>query len=221
MPLNYLDFDYSEDADGNGTLDAMASVLPAQLPALQSEIAAVLALQVAHVKRGDLLGLGIADLVSRAAQALYYLGLALAALNVFRLIVRDLPMSWWTVVLLILTPALLNLLQLALPRARDYEADRVAAAQHSIELLEHAPRQLDLRLAADQAHLVAARTRVDSELALEDAQVPVAFAIERGRSGVVVEDQGAAGRGVAAQWWTSRCQCSGASRITPSARRAE
>ena len=43
MPLNYLDFDYSEDADGNGTLDAMASVLPAQLPALQNEIAAVLA----------------------------------------------------------------------------------------------------------------------------------------------------------------------------------
>ena len=48
MPLNYLDFDYSEDADGNGTLDAMASVLPAQLPALQSEIAAVLAWAHAH-----------------------------------------------------------------------------------------------------------------------------------------------------------------------------
>ena len=48
MPLNYLDFDYSEDADGNGTLDAMASVLPAQLPALQGEIAAVLAWAHAH-----------------------------------------------------------------------------------------------------------------------------------------------------------------------------
>ena len=48
MPLNYLDFEYSEDADGNGTLDAMASVLPAQLPALQSEIAAVLAWAHAH-----------------------------------------------------------------------------------------------------------------------------------------------------------------------------
>lgn len=48
MPLNYLDFDYSEDADGNGTLDAMASVLPAQLPALQNEIAAVLAWAHAH-----------------------------------------------------------------------------------------------------------------------------------------------------------------------------
>jgi len=48
MPLNYLDFDYSEDADGNGTLDAMASVLHAQLPALQNEIAAVLAWAHAH-----------------------------------------------------------------------------------------------------------------------------------------------------------------------------
>jgi hypothetical protein len=43
MNLNYLDFDYSEDADGTGTFDAMASVLPAQTPALHAEIAAVLA----------------------------------------------------------------------------------------------------------------------------------------------------------------------------------
>lgn len=43
MSLNYLDFDYSEDADGTGTFDAMASVLPAQLPALYGEIVEVLA----------------------------------------------------------------------------------------------------------------------------------------------------------------------------------
>lgn len=43
MNLNYLDFDYSEDADGTGTFDAMASVSPAQVPALHAEIAAVLA----------------------------------------------------------------------------------------------------------------------------------------------------------------------------------
>ena len=43
MTLHYLDFDYSEDAEGTGTFDAMASVLPAQLPALQAEIAQVLA----------------------------------------------------------------------------------------------------------------------------------------------------------------------------------
>lgn len=43
MNLNYLDFDYSEDADGVGTFDAMASVQPAQIPALHAEISAVLA----------------------------------------------------------------------------------------------------------------------------------------------------------------------------------
>lgn len=43
MNLNYLDFDYSEDADGTGTFDAMASVSPAQVPALHAEISAMLA----------------------------------------------------------------------------------------------------------------------------------------------------------------------------------
>ncbi|MBT9511515.1 MAG: hypothetical protein IV104_04125 [Acidovorax sp.] len=43
MRLNYLDFDYSEDADGTGTFDAMASALPAQLAALHAEITQVLA----------------------------------------------------------------------------------------------------------------------------------------------------------------------------------
>lgn len=43
MTLNYLDFDYSEDADGTGTFDALASVAPAQVAALHAEIAAVLA----------------------------------------------------------------------------------------------------------------------------------------------------------------------------------
>ena len=40
--LQYLDFDFSEDEHGLGSFDAMASVLPAQLPALQAEIARVL-----------------------------------------------------------------------------------------------------------------------------------------------------------------------------------
>lgn len=43
MTLNYLDFDYSEDTDGTGTFDAMASVSPAQVAALHAEIAQVLA----------------------------------------------------------------------------------------------------------------------------------------------------------------------------------
>ena len=42
MALHYLDFDYSEDADGTGTFDAIASVAQAQAHALKAEVAAVL-----------------------------------------------------------------------------------------------------------------------------------------------------------------------------------
>jgi hypothetical protein len=42
MTLNYLDFDYSEDYDGVGTFDAMASATPSQWLALQAELVQVL-----------------------------------------------------------------------------------------------------------------------------------------------------------------------------------
>lgn len=42
MSLQYLDFDYSEDDEGHGTWDAMASVTPAHLPALRAELESVL-----------------------------------------------------------------------------------------------------------------------------------------------------------------------------------
>ncbi len=42
MMLNYLDFDYSEDAEGVGTFEAVACVWPEQVGAVQREIAQVL-----------------------------------------------------------------------------------------------------------------------------------------------------------------------------------
>jgi hypothetical protein len=42
MTLNYLDFDYSEDTEGIGVFDAMATVRPEQLAAVQAEVAQVL-----------------------------------------------------------------------------------------------------------------------------------------------------------------------------------
>jgi len=91
------------------------------------EIAAVLAHEISHVCMGDLLVLDIADLVTRFAQVLYYLGLGLAGLNVFRLLTGEELVSWLTVVLFVLAPALLNLLQLGLARTREFTADRAAA----------------------------------------------------------------------------------------------
>jgi hypothetical protein len=41
-PLQFLDFDYTEDAEDHGSFDAMASAAPAQLPGLQAEILRVL-----------------------------------------------------------------------------------------------------------------------------------------------------------------------------------
>lgn len=43
MELQYLDFERSEDEDGNVGFDAMAAVTPDQLPELQAEVLAVLA----------------------------------------------------------------------------------------------------------------------------------------------------------------------------------
>ena len=42
MTLIYLDFDYAEDSEGIGTLEAMASTWPDQVPAVRAEIARVL-----------------------------------------------------------------------------------------------------------------------------------------------------------------------------------
>ncbi len=91
------------------------------------EIAAILAHEISHVCLGDLPVLGIADMVTRFAQALYYLGLGLAALNLWRLITGDDLVPWLTIVLLVLAPALMNLLQLSLSRKREFAADRAAA----------------------------------------------------------------------------------------------
>jgi hypothetical protein len=43
LTLHYLSFDTSDDGEGTGTWDAMASVRAAQVPAVMAEVRAVLA----------------------------------------------------------------------------------------------------------------------------------------------------------------------------------
>ena len=52
--LQYLDFDFSEDEHGLGSFDAMASVLPAQVPALHAELTRVLAWACGAFSKGPL-----------------------------------------------------------------------------------------------------------------------------------------------------------------------
>ncbi len=48
MALDYLIFDHSEDTEGIGTFEAMASVGPQQVPAVHAEIVQVLAWAFEH-----------------------------------------------------------------------------------------------------------------------------------------------------------------------------
>ena len=68
------------------------------------EIAGVFAREISHIAFADLTVLAIADLVSRAAQLMYYAGLVLAARNLYRLLINDELVSWWSVALLVLAP---------------------------------------------------------------------------------------------------------------------
>jgi heat shock protein HtpX len=122
------------------------------------EIADVLAHEVAHIRNGDLAIMNVADVISRLAQLLYYLGLVLLALNLFRLLVDEELISWWAIAILVALPALMNLLQLSLPRQREFDADSIAGF-----------------LTGDPLGLASAITRLDTSTghAIDDVLPPV------------------------------------------------
>lgn len=91
------------------------------------EIAGLLAREVSHIAHGGLAALAIADVVTRVAQVLYYVGAALIAVNLWRLLIHEEVVPWLTVILFVLTPAAMNLVQLALSRSRVFAVDRSAA----------------------------------------------------------------------------------------------
>jgi heat shock protein HtpX len=92
------------------------------------ELAGVLAHEMSHIRNGDLWIMSLADAAARLLHALAYLALGLAAYNIAAYFTGAAMMSWPAIAILYLTPAALNLVQLALSRSREYEADRLAVA---------------------------------------------------------------------------------------------
>lgn len=92
------------------------------------EISGVLAHEISHVRNNDLEVMALADVMTRFLQVLAYVALILAALNLFAMLTGEQVVSWWTVALLYSAPAISSLLQLGLSRAREFDADREAAA---------------------------------------------------------------------------------------------
>jgi heat shock protein HtpX len=91
------------------------------------ELAGVLAHELSHIRNNDLWLMGLADLVGRLTRLMTMAGLFLLFLAVPLWVGGAANFPWLVIPLLVFAPQLTTLLQLALSRAREYEADLDAA----------------------------------------------------------------------------------------------
>lgn len=92
------------------------------------ELAGILAHEISHIRNEDIRVMAIADMVSRFTSVLSTLGVVSLFLNV-PAILMGLPVQvpWFGILILVLAPTIGGLLQLALSRTREYDADFSAA----------------------------------------------------------------------------------------------
>ena len=109
--------------------DAAIAVSDALLRRLTpAEVHAVLAHEVSHIRHGDMWVMGLADLFSRMTGTLSTIGQILLIINLPLLLFSTYTVSWIAIALLLFAPLVSALLQLALSRAREHDADLGAAA---------------------------------------------------------------------------------------------
>jgi len=87
------------------------------------ELLGVLAHETSHIASNDLWVMGLADMFSRTTSILSLLGQFLLLLNLPLLVFAEVSINWPAILLLIFAPTLSALAQLALSRAREYDAD--------------------------------------------------------------------------------------------------
>lgn len=87
------------------------------------EVAAVMAHEISHIRNNDLKLMAVADTMSRVTQLMSFIGLFLILINLPLLILGEETFPWLGALLLYLAPTIGNLLQLALSRAREFDAD--------------------------------------------------------------------------------------------------
>jgi heat shock protein HtpX len=91
------------------------------------EIAGVVAHEVSHISGRDIKVMGVADVASRLVSAISFAGQMLIIVNLPLYLLGDVRLPWIPLIVMLLAPMLMTLLQLALSRSREYEADRAAA----------------------------------------------------------------------------------------------
>ncbi len=92
----------------------------------QRQLAGVLAHEVSHVRNEDVKVMALSDVVSRMTSTLSTLGLIALAFRITGLVEGD-SLPWTAIAVLVLAPTIGGLLQLALSRSREYDADLDAA----------------------------------------------------------------------------------------------
>lgn len=88
-----------------------------------TEAGAVLAHEVSHIRNGDLKAMARADMVARLAQVMWVSALVLLTVSLPGYLYGQSRMPWLAILLLFVAPALVNLLQLAISRRREFDAD--------------------------------------------------------------------------------------------------
>jgi heat shock protein HtpX len=111
-----------------GRDDAVIAVTDGMLRALNlRELMGVLAHEISHIRNRDLWLMGIADLAGRLTRLMTLLGLALLMINLPLWLSGAAAIPWLVIPLLVFAPQITLLLQLALSRAREFDADLDAA----------------------------------------------------------------------------------------------
>lgn len=87
------------------------------------ELTAVLAHEVSHVDHNDMWVMGFADVISRITHVFSSIGKFLLFINLPLLLLGRPAIPWMGVIMLLIAPMLVSLMQLALSRAREYDAD--------------------------------------------------------------------------------------------------
>lgn len=87
------------------------------------QLAGVLAHEVSHISSGDLRIMTLADTIGRLTQAIAYAGLFLLLISGAGMLMGTGATGLLVALVLIATPTVVSLLQLALSRAREYDAD--------------------------------------------------------------------------------------------------
>lgn len=91
------------------------------------ELAAVLAHELMHIANQDIRMMAFADLTSRVTSFFSLTGQFLLLVNLPLFLFTDAALPWGPILLLLLAPSISALVQLALSRNREYEADLGAA----------------------------------------------------------------------------------------------